>query len=505
MGARLQDKIDLFYGGMSDDIRIQQPEVFAAATHFDIFTYPKRLVPYRAMEANETTSYNIQNFVFAEGKLYGLGIVAASSKVKIYEKASDAIADSWTASSSAEDTLGSRATQPFTAFHKYIYGLTGGTRLWAWGDITGTPSFTATAASVSYSRACKGIITSDDLFLQPYDNKIARKNGAGSGPTDAWTVAALTLPDSYIITDIVETGDLVAIACRPTNQVLNSKVYLWDKVNEDVLDVIDWGEGSLYILDEVEGELVGISQQGGIGSISAVKPKLTVRRWSSGRKARVAFEIEDEATTLTVYGNHTKIKDGSRIIFGLRITLGGVAYHQLASVGRKTESYPLVFNLDRKIDNDTAISSIDGVYNVAGYVFAAHNNDGSVNRTNDDSTVYTATSIYISQKINGGHVDPDAVRKTKKLAYVGLRCAPLGSGDSLSLYYRINAETAWTLIRTYTNTANPSGLGFEAGNQNDGNEFRSAYEFQFKVESTGGAEPTSIEYGFDVGEASSSA
>ena len=65
MGRIITDKINSFFKGKSDDRRIQDFAFSFFSKHFDIFTYPKRLVPFRSMEANETAlMYNIQNFIY---------------------------------------------------------------------------------------------------------------------------------------------------------------------------------------------------------------------------------------------------------------------------------------------------------------------------------------------------------------------------------------------------------------------------------------------------------
>lgn len=499
MGTIYEDKIDDFFGGISDDIRLQDPEVFSMSQHLDVFTNPKRMTPYRAMEADEDTAKSIVIFDYT-GTLWGLGIVAASAKSKVFYKGSgDPIGGSWTALGNGEDSGGARSEVFFKAFHGYMYGSAAGTRLWA-ADLTGVAVFTTTAYSGANGAICQGLITRDDKLIVPCVSGIAVKNGAGSGPTNAWTTP-LVIPAAYTVTDLCETGDKVALAARPTSGIGNSKVFIWDKVSSDVDDVIDWGEGDLYILDEVEGELIGISSVGG-ASAFAIRPKAVIRKWSGGSKARVHSEVEGDAgTSLTVYGNHTKAKDGNRIIFGFAATIDGVAYNQLAVVGRKSEKYPLAFTLDRKVDNDTALTgNVQGVLKLGNYFWVAHNQDGSVNRTNDQSVYTNATATYISQKITGERHALGLHRKAKRLTMAGLLGVPLTSGQSMSLYYRVDGTTAWTLIRTYSTVA---GLGFETGmadTNNDGTpdeEFLSCKEFQFKVTATGGAEPTAIIYRFE--------
>lgn len=499
-----KNKIDLFYGGIADDIRIQKPELSQLISHFDIWSSPKKLQPYRSMEADENTAYKIVLFLYANSKLFGLGLVEGTGKAKVYEKSSDPITGSWTASSSGEDGSGSRSVVFFKEFHNYIYGSSAGTRLWYYGDITGTPSFGATAYAVGAT--AQGIITTDDFLLVPCANVVAKKDGAGSGPTNAWT-SPLTLPSVYTVSDIYELGDLAYVACRPAlpNSGLNSKVFIWDKISSDPSDVIDWGEGDLYILDEIEGELVGVSSVGG-SSAFAIKARMSVRKWSGGNKARQSFELESDDLTLTIYGNHCKFKEGNRLVFGLKIKIGGTTYNQLFAIGRKTEQYPLSYSFDRMIDNDTALTgNINGLFKAGNYIFASHNDDGSVNRTNDQIDYTGITPTYISQKLTGEmEAGIDAHRRRKKLVMAGILCDPLTSGQSVSLYYRVNAESSWTLIRTLSTTnalQSEAGMADTNGDGTPDEDFKYCYEWQFKVTSAGGAKPTGIIYAISVDDA----
>lgn len=488
------DILDVFYGGMGDDVRIQRSELSSHSSHFDLWTHPKRLVPYRNMEEDQNTAYEIANFLYTNSMLYGLGIVAASAKAKIYQRATDVITGTWTASTNGEDSAGSRSQAFFKDFHNYIYGSAAGTRLWAWGDLTGAPTFTATAYNGAGGAICQGIVTTDDLLIVPCTSGIAKKNGAGSGPTDTWSVFNL-IPSAWTVTDLCEYGDFVIFAGKPTSGVGNSKAFIWDKVSLDLVDIIDFGDGDLVFLDEIEGELVGISNVGGLSAFG-IKPKLVVRTWQGGNKAQVAFELPASGTgslSINTYGNHCKFKDGNRLTFGLKIIIDSTTYLQLFSIGRKSKGYPLAFSFDRLIDNDTAITSLWGIYKLGSYVWAAHNADGSVNRTNDQAEYTNVTPKYETQKLNGSRQDPKLIPKTKQLVMAGLMHTPLTSGQSVSLYYRVNEETSWTLIRTNSTV---SSIGFEAGIINAGTDFNSWKELQFKATSAGGAEITGIPYAF---------
>lgn len=496
-----EEKIDVFYGGIPDDIRMQNREVSFLSQHFDIWSFPKRLVPFRNMVADENTSYKIILFLFANSVLYGLGI-SSGAIPKIYEKSGlDPITGSWTASSSGAAVGGSR-TNTFLTFHNYLYGGKSGGQIWAYGDITSSPSFTDSAYTGAGAPTGQGIITSDDLLLIPCSNKVAKKDGAGSGPTDTWSVG-ITLPDIYTISDLEEWGDQVAIFARPVATSifgLTSKIFLWDKVNPDPTQVIDLGEGDVKLGANLEGVLVALLEVGSNSSFS-LNNKLVVREWQGGTQAQVVKEVSADSgvAKLTIYGNHTKVKDGNRIVFGMKIVRDGTTYNQLFTLGRKAQGYPLAINGHALVDNNTALTgNIDGVGRFGTYYFVAHNQDGSVNRTNDQSSYSSVSPTYITQKLNGESRVQFAARRRKVLKMAGLLVAPLTSGQSASLYYRTDSNSSWTLIRTYTygddTTAGlkPIDMGFESGRDNTPADFQNFKEIQFKGVSAGGAEITAF-------------
>lgn len=501
-----KDKFDTFYGGIPDDIRTQGNGYGVSAQHFDIFTNPKRLTPFRNMVADngEDLTFSIINFLYANSVHYGQGVVSATARNKLFYKASDPVTGSWTAVSSGEASGGSRNRYLFIEFHNYIYLASSGTdRIQYFGDITGAPTFNETAYSLSGAGVPlptgRAIITADDKLLIPCGRYIVMKDGAGSGPTNAWSVA-LTLPSSESIVDIVENGDSVSIATVATyNGTTISRVRLWDKVSSDVSQTIDFGEGTIALVEVLEGEIIGIISVGG-NSAFGIRPRLVVRKWGGGTKAVVDKEIQaDNNTTLIIYGSNCKVKNGNRVVFGATITINGTVFNQLMSYGRRSPEYPQALTFDRLVDNDTALTgAINGVGKIGDFYWIAHNDNGSVNRTNDQNAFTNATAVYITPKINGENRVQDAARRDKSMVMGGIITAPLTTGQAVSLYYRKDGTTSWTLVRTYSYGDDSVGMGFESGNVTGGVPFDNFREGQFKAVATGGAEILAIIYAWKL-------
>lgn len=511
-----KETIDLFYGGVSDDPRIQKAEIFQIAQHFDIWTNPKKLAPYRQMVADVDATakgYKIDGFAYENSGLYGVGRSSGGTNNKIYQKpVFSAVSGTWAAapSGTASSANGFGHVLCIT-YHDRLY-VDAGLQIDSYGTLDPSGTYTNDAYTPGGVVACQGIITTDDLLIVPTTFELAVKDGKGSGPTDKWSVM-LTLPDNRQILDLCEWGNFVAVATHPGggyNPQIGSKVALWDKANVDVYSWIDWGEGDLRILDDLEGTLIGVSTSGQTNDEGSIKPKLTIRQYTGGNEAQVLFELEgDEGEAFSVSSNLAKFKDGNRLIFGLNITKDGQTYYQLASVGRKSAAYPWSFTLDRLVDNQNAITEIDATFKLSQTVFVAFNGDGSINRTDDTATYTTAT--YISQIITGDSKVQDAHRRFKQLLMAGVLTTPLTTGQSVSLSYRTDGGS-WKLIRTYAygddSNADPAvvppNMGFEAGAADvngDGTDlepFVNYKELEFMVQSSGGAQPTGIVYAWKL-------
>lgn len=495
-----KDKVDTFYKGKSPDSRLQDSAMHVLATGLDIFTHPKRLTPFPTMIEDDTKADMIVLTDYANTVLWGLGLVSSTAHTKIFRRSS-ALTDAWSAASSGASGSGQDSRKVFKDFHDYLYSVSTDVGVLYYGDITGGSPGNGTASSFTCANTAQAFVTSDDLLLIPHDNKIAVKDGKGSGPTDAWTNEALVLPDDRIIVDIEEIdANTVAIATKSLNGQGRSLVYLWDKVDTDPSDVIDFGEGDLELITLIGQQLIGISAT---NALFGINPLLIVRGWASGHIAELMIQIPSENALFTLYGNHTKFRKGDKIFFGLRITIEGTTYHQIACVGRADSGYPIAFSLAQLINNETAINSIEGISALGDLHFCAFNDDGSMNRETT-STNASQDGTFITQKINGEALNPDFGRQWKTLRMAGILCVGMPENGEIDLYMRKDAETDWALVREYTTEG---GMGFEAGTLDQateaGADFGKCKEFQFKAVCTEGsgsarAELIAVLYGFEV-------
>ena len=475
-------KINNFSGGISDSPREENATKFQSTRHFDTFTDPTRLIPYRSLEADTETSvsatdlkqYSVKDFVYASGsaKLYGLGQTGAGLTKIVYK--ADATSGLWTLPASSEGN-GAVKTGCLVEYKDYLWGFQGTTQVFKWGLLSGTPSITNSAGTVAtITSVAQGVIAKDDNLYLPYNNKIVRVNAGGTVQD-----AVLTLPSNFKITSICNYGDYLAIACAPISTFNGqSKVFLWNLISSDVLAAIDWGEGELRILETIEGMLVGVTDRYLNSTTGAGKGSMIIQVYQGGNP-QVLKEIFTQALTGKTIPLSKAVKN-NRLFFAAKIMTNsaGTEYVEgIWSFGRKNVNYPFALTLDI-IDENINTSGIQSFGTAANYFFVSHSGDGSIDKTND-TAAYTFTSVYESQIFNFGDAFTD-----KTLLSVKVSFRKLLIGESFTLKYRVDGDASWTTIGTFSTVGAMSHtfLGIEATEQ----PFASGNEYEFRLESTGG-------------------
>lgn len=155
MFKQVQIQQNNWSSGISDDVRAVSQNGFSIAKHFDIFTNPNRLTPYRAFEADTETSVNatdlkqyfVRDFLYASdsAKLYGLGQTGAGLTKIVYKD--DATTGVWTKPASSEGN-GAVKNGCLLEYKDYLWGFQGTTQVFKWGLLSGTPSITNSQGTV---------------------------------------------------------------------------------------------------------------------------------------------------------------------------------------------------------------------------------------------------------------------------------------------------------------------------------------------------------------------
>src|SRR3990167_1459187 len=512
MGKIIEIIINRWDGGIVNDPRDPRENTARIVTNFDVFTSPRKMTPYRSSESGDVSASTrqTQNFALARAsgvlwRLYGLSVVSGLATAAVRYKslttgaANDLDDDSWVATSNNESASGSTSFNLFVFYRRtsLIYGARAGTHIWAY-DPSGGAAFADTHQALTYSEIGQGLVHSkDDILYIPYYNNggFIAKNDNGS-----WTTAALTLPLHYLPTSICEYGNYLAIGCAHVNGIENSRIFLWDRDSSltTLNESIDAGSGSLIVMEEIDGELIWISQQGGsatsfaavavpAGSISQ-GDRAYIRRLS-GNHGEKLFEMRCGSNTTILPIAKQKVDD--RLYFMMQISLNGALREGVWSVGRSDYTGRFTLVHERTPNNDTALVSSYDLHNfikVGDYLFQSYTSGGDVGMSKtDDEAIYNHTSIYESTIYDLG--DPSIV---KKLYGVSVFTEFLPSGGQVLVRYAIDENIGagtWTTILTHStdNAVSKSAINIES----TGATLPEYRQIQFRLEATSGASASS--------------
>lgn len=489
--------INDFSGGIVNDPRATAENVARVVTNFDVLTDAHRMVPYRDSESGDSgaSTSEKQNFGIAlrtgtTYSLYGLGVVSGGGVAEVNFKdlttggANDLDDSAWTATANNASGAGATSFNLFTYYKKtgLIYGARAGTHIWAY-DPAGSIAFADTSQALNYTNIAQGLVHSkDDILYVGYDNKIA-KNNAGS-----WSTTALTLPSDLFITSLSEHGNYIAIACAPLSGIGHSKVFLWDRDSSlaTLSDSIDWGEDRLRVLEEVDGVLVGISLSG--ANSTRFSDRVIFRYLNVSSAVKFAELLGGTGTQLPI----AKQKINNRVYFMLQITLNGATRQGVFSVGRNSLATGFSIVHERTVNNDTDVSGdvLNNFFSVGDYMFISYqqNSAFALSKTNDTAS-YTATSIWEST-INPKMPLADKV-VDKILESVGATYEALPANGQIVVKYKVNGG-AFTTI--FTETTDGVTLTKPKTTDANGKTFAHGSEYEFRIQSTGGAVVTGLQY-----------
>src|SRR3990167_511311 len=539
MGAIVTIKITRFDGGIKNDPRDQSENTCRVVTGFDVLTDPKRMSPYRDSEDGGPNSIadDKRNFVMAlwegsspdEWRLFGLGATASGGVVAEVAMKSlgttgggdgDLADNTWLQPAANASASGSMNENLFVYYRRAgkILGARAETNIWAFTP-DGSTAFDDSFRALTYTQIFQGVVHSkDDRLYIPYYNSGGAANAksfiARFQAPSTWDNTILTLPDHLIPITICEYGNFLAIGCAPISGVGNSRVFLWDRDSSfsTLSESIDWGDGNLMILEEVNGELIGISQTGGTAAVlglnndpisvpsgsTSFTDRIIFKRYLGGNKVEKITELL--GTNNTTYLPVAKQKINNRLYFMMRIILNGTSREGVWSIG-KNEQEEFIIIHERTPNNNTALAGSFDLHSfifVGDFLFQSYSTSGAyaLSKTNDASS-FTASSIYESKRFNGN----DSGRN-KKLISVGVMTEALPSGAQIVLSYMINGETTYTTIFTQTvydtDDIDYLSIYHEAINiESSGATLPTFREISFRIASTGNAVVTGLKFKYE--------
>lgn len=483
------------FGGLVDSLREPLSNKFGLSKHFDIFSDSSKLTPYRSTVA-ETTSVSAsdlgllhpRNFQLGkDGKMYAYGD-NGSGLAQVLVK-SDPTTGNWAKATTAVGT----GITVYGAFKEWgttsaFYMFTGTQAISKW-TIGSTFTNSVLALGVAITSVAQSVVGADDNLYMFYNNRVVRVTNAGVATDNVLT----NLPSNMRIVSVCVWGTYLAIGMAYGTSATGastgmSKVFIWDMVTTTTVnDVIDWGEGTLRVLGNIEGRIVGVSDKylttpAGLTSLGIGQSSMVVRMWA-GAAPQVMKEIVANQTVPADSGTYDNVTTRfPRDVVVKDNKMYWVASVPMAPDSTSTEStYNLgIWAFGRKNVNsnfaltldyieqavDTSNFYINSFGNAGNYWFISYSAAGLVNRT-DNAANYTFTSYIESAIINFiyglRHRLIPSSSSVKKMVGVTVTFDPLPAGATVVLKYRKDNDTAWTQIFTYTSTGSlyHSAIGIE--------------------------------------------
>ncbi len=530
--------VERFDGGMSDDRYEYSVGGYSVAKGFDVLTYPHRLVPTRST-TTDTSSTGIGNLIVgSDGVIYGLGADSGNptTNTQLYKKPDNATG--WSALSN--EKTGSGALN-FDLFMEYPD--IGGSRTIICAKDNSSIALldksnvaSVNTQALTFNSISQGFIhPKDDFCYIPYTTTTGTFIGYFD-TSGTWHATALTIPGTYyVVTGISYYGNYLAIACAPrtaftfanTGKIINNSfvggsfksiVILWDRDTSlnTVSEIIDWGTGIIQLLNNINGRLVGISAVGG-GSTNIIdRDSISIKEWAGGVPQLVKeFSTERQTTTAPsarinpfvnfIYRN--------RLYFSMDIVGGSTSpnYYGLWSLGISKDSNHYALTIERGATTDNSETSVLAAAALGDYFSIVYTASGTIGFSANNSsltTPFSATSFYESC-INPGMLLNRNTRMhwslVKNLSAVSVAFYPLINGQTISLYYRVDSNLTWTLITTYTfasidasTSDSDTNSGFERTKENGVSPLTAGRFFEFRLESTGGAQILELAYKYEI-------
>lgn len=542
--TEINTKIDRFDGGIASDPKDSRLNVARFISNADIFTNPKRVLPYRQSESGDSaaTTSKKQNFAIAQQSgntysIFGLGYGSANRGNVEYMDLSNLNGNTWTAGAGSGNSDYAAKFDCFVYYQRVglIFGFahfaTGGTyagvRIFsfnpttkAWDD---NPSGLGTLGTINTIVAQGLVHSKDDILYLPYDNIIAKNNNG------SWTAIALTLPTHFKIASICEYGDYIGILAANINGVGNSRVFIWDRneTTTTLSESFDAGTGTGLILEVVDGELIVISQKGGAsqafaaansanGDISflsipqsavTARDKVIFRQLAGNRFVKI-YELRADRTggsgSTSVF-RHKQLID-SRLFFQMIIRYNGSVRDGLWSFGRSGAGELFTLVREQPSNNNTALTTGDIMrgFLVAGdFIFQSFGSGGSGTTYNTQKTIEISDTSFSANTIIETIIYDGSRHGFNESFYKGLEeisvmTDAMVTAGSVQVDYAINIDadtgvSSWTTIFTHTTDSSLSHTAINI--ESSGAPLPKQYKnIAFRIIATGGAIITGLEF-----------
>lgn len=511
---------------MARDPRQGAGSEFRIAKHFDTTTYPDRLQPLRGMAAHTNSNgLGIGNIIVREdGLMYAVGLDTPSNPTlgELYKSEGYGALDDFVAFSTAQL---SGVVQRSDDYNFLVdWPDAGNVRTVHWAStnvlVASGDSGSATTNALTFSFIGQGLVHPKDKNLYyPY---LVSATGASyigliqpdATPFNTETPQAFQLPDQYKAWCLSSWGDYLAVpmTARSATSLVNSNIIgFWNRDTTVTTfdETIHWGQGVLKVLNNVNNVLIGVSELGSDSLQSGTTQDynaIQIKAYTGGYEPTLIGEIRAQGLSgasgrpSVSINQRVNFIQNNRLYFSAKVDPNdGIQPSRIGlwSVGRdQTGRWSI--NLERMATNDNSETQVIAAVVVGDYVEMVHTAEGTLTKSINGSpsnTTFAATSVYEST-VNPGIDNQDRVAK-KKLTSFSAHFEPLPASSSVVLKYRVDskgADSDWVTVAT----ASTAGDDFIEMVDAAGTAFTDGRNFEFRLESVGGAVITAYSYKYEV-------
>lgn len=482
--------LNKFDGGFAEDVRELTTDRCEESLNFDIFSEPHRLSPRRDTEADTISSGSVAMDtaritqvlvakVASTDKIVGIGKNTSGSFTGFYSKSN--IGDTFVLNAA---TVANQLEEGSGIVYKNkAYAVDyNGSNTYRLLELTDAITVTA-IGNISYTKTGSETVI---MFVHPDDNYlyIIIGNTISVYTGSALSTATTTLPTGFYGTSMTNYGGYVALVAQPFVGKANPICYLWgrDTTLNTFQDSMELGEGFCGLVENLDNTLTFIMSPYD-DFTSNFQNKIITKVYSGG-----AVQTVKEINVSSTYGKvkTVKVKRNNRIYF-LTATCDCVWVF-----GRnKDGQYTITKDYFASSGSSATISSLSfiGDYMWAGVTVSSVY---SLQKTSGTTTDFDSTSSY-KTLINPSMPIGDR-GKEKQLKAVQIMVTGASSGTT-GVKLSVDGSSMTAVISESNATGEQV---YEAAALNDGTEFLTGREFQFQLETTGGAKIKEFRYRYET-------
>lgn len=322
------------------------------------------------------------------------------------------------------------------------------------------------------------------------DVYVGDTDGIGKWDFSTYQADLFPIAVGYYVADLIANGNYIAILLRSNLQGKPSQVYWWDGHTE-------WYNYALEVpflvtsLGKIENNLVGFCNEDGSAYL------ITQSGWSPLSNKTLARSSYDESNYMAVWG-----LSGQKPVcqFKNKLLYSGsgspATYNGVWSIGRPNTGSPFAVNWEWRVQSGSPLvpQVVQDISNSFPVRYGLPNIfvsmvDGAANKRimTIDYANKNADSYYESLILDGG-----APTISKRFDYVTIETKPLPASTSFTIYKKVNGETAWVLVGTYSTTGRTKQT-FPIPNSNVGENI----QIQFNFTVSGNTAPSIKSYSID--------